>query len=379
MPFADLNDYSITTTNPGNAMNKKLNLLQVYRGVAAILVVLTHANRILSREMYQDDLLQIFHFGWIGVDFFFVLSGFIIFYIHQSDIGKPNKFNSFFFKRFIRVYPLYWSILAIKILVSLFNKNSIYQRSADEIIKAIFLLPQDRYILESSFIGVSWTLSYEVFFYCLFGLLILKNTKISQSIIFAWIIGIILNFFDLLPIGENFLPRFIFDEHNLEFVLGCLAAYTISKYEFKFAASLIYASIFMLVLSVINTKYGEFNVSGTSSLVAYGIPFMILIIGSVYLEVSKTINIPPILIYIGNASYSIYLTHGFFLSNISKIFTKLTEKLNILYLIQNPSIYYNVGAFLIVVIAVVMGCIIHSYLEKPLITNLRKKVFAKMN
>ncbi|MEH2450438.1 acyltransferase family protein [Nostoc sp.] len=362
-------------------MNKKLNLLQVYRGVAAILVVLSHANRILSRKMHQDDLLQIFHFGWIGVDFFFVLSGFIIFYIHQSDIGKPNKFNSFFFKRFIRVYPLYWSILAIKILVSVFNtnKNSIDQRSADEIIKAIFLLPQDRSILEITFIGVSWTLSYEVFFYCIFGLLILKNTKISHSIIFAWIIGIILNFFDLLPIGENFLLRFIFDEHNLEFVLGCLAAYTISKYEFKFATSLIYASIFMLVLSVINTKYGEFNVSGTSSLVAYGIPFMILIIGSVYLEVSKTINIPPILIYIGNASYSIYLTHGFFLSNISNIFTKLTEKLNILYLIQNPSIYYNVGAFLIVVIAVVMGCVIHSYLEKPLITNLRKKVFAKMN
>ncbi|MEH2145034.1 acyltransferase family protein [Nostoc sp.] len=362
-------------------MNKKLNLLQVYRGVAAVLVVLTHGNRIISRELHQDDLLQIFHFGWIGVDFFFVLSGFIIFYIHQSDLGKPNKFKSFFFKRFIRVYPLYWSILATKIIVSLFNTNkySIYQRSANEIIKAVLLLPQDRSILESAFIGVSWTLNYEVFFYCIFGLLILRNTKISQSIICAWIIGIVLNLFNLLPIGKVFLLRFIFDQHNLEFVLGCLAAYTISNYQFKFAASLIYASSFMLLLSVINTKYEEFNVSGISSLVAYGIPFMILIIGSVYLEMSKTLKIPPILIYIGNASYSIYLTHAFFLSNISKIFTKFTDKLNILYLIQNPSIYYNISAFLIVVIGVAMGCVIHSYLEKPLITNLRKNVFAQMN
>ncbi|MEH2280666.1 MAG: acyltransferase [Nostoc sp.] len=361
-------------------MNKKLNLLQVYRGLAAVLVVLTHGNLILSREMHQGDLLQIFHFGWIGVDFFFVLSGFIIFYIHQSDIGKPNKLKSFIFKRFIRVYPLYWSILSIKILVSLFNtnKDSIYQRSPDEIIKAILLLPQDHSILESNFIGVSWTLSYEVFFYCIFALLILKNTKISQSIIVAWIIGIILNLLNLLPIGESFLLGFIFNERNLEFVLGCLAAYTISKYQFKFATSLIYASIFLLVISVINTRYKEFDVSGIPSLVAYGIPFTLLIIGSVYLELSKTVNIPQILIYIGNASYSIYLTHGFFLSNIVKIFTKLTDKLNI-YLIPNANIYYNISAFIIVILAVIMGCVIHSYLEKPLITHLRKKVFTQIS
>jgi peptidoglycan/LPS O-acetylase OafA/YrhL len=361
-------------------MNKKLNLLQVYRGIAAILVVLTHGNIILSRKLHQDDLLQIFHFGWIGVDFFFVLSGFIIFYIHQSDIGKPNKLKSFILKRFIRVYPLYWSILGIKILVSLFSgQDSISQRSGDEIIKAFLLIPQDRSILESAFLGVSWTLSYEVFFYCIFGLLICKNTKVSQSIIYVWIIGIILNLLNVLPIGKNYLLTFIFNEHNLEFALGCLAAYTIYKYQFKFATSLIYGSLFLLILSIINTKYGEFDVSGIPSLVGYGIPFTLLIIGSVYLEMSKTIDIPAVLIYIGNASYSIYLTHGFFLSTTSGIFTKLTGKLNILSLIQNPSIYYNAIAFTIVLIGIAMGCVIHSYLEKPLISNVRKKVFAQMN
>lgn len=363
-------------------MNKQLNLLQVYRGIAAALVVLTHANKIISRELQQDKLLQIFHFGWIGVDFFFVLSGFIIFYIHQSDIGKPNKFKSFAFKRFIRVYPLYWSILTIKIIVSLFNTdttNSIYQRSAGEIIKAVLLLPQDRSILDATFIGVSWTLSYEVFFYSIFGLLILINTKICQPIIFGWIIGIILKLFNLLPIGDNFLLNFIFDEHNLEFLLGCLAAYTISKYRFKFGTSLIYASIFMLMISIINTKYKEYNVSGIPTLIAYGIPFMLLIIGSVYLELSKTINIPPVLIYIGNASYSIYLAHGFLLNITAKVFTKIIEKLNILHLIESQIVYCNAIASIIVVIAVFMGCLIHSYLEKPLITNLRKRVFVNMN
>jgi len=357
-------------------MNKKLNLLQVYRGIAAILVVLSHGDRILGRELNQNSFLQIFHFGWIGVDFFFVLSGFIIFYIHQHDIGKPSKLKSFITKRFIRIYPLYWIVFISKILASTFTnyKDTIFQTGAGEVIKAFLLLPQDRAILNANFIGVSWTLSYEIFFYCLVAALILFNTKICRSIIIAWIAGVILNLFNFLPIDNNFILTFIFDEHNLEFVLGCLAAYTISKSKFKFKNSLIYASIFMLVLSIINTKYREFDVSGIPSLISYGIPFTLLILGSVYLEMSNKINIPLILIYLGDASYSIYLTHGFFLSNISKILDALARKSEVLYTIIN----FNIIAFITVVIAVAMGCLIHTYVEKPLFINLRNKVFAKI-
>lgn len=366
---------------PSNTMNKRLNLLQVDRGIASVLVVLAHGGTILSRNLSQDDLLKVFHFGWIGVDFFFVLSGFIIFYIHQSDIGNPSKIKSFSFKRFIRVYPLYWSVLACKILVSLFSTdgNGAEQRNIGEIAKAVLLLPQDRSILESSFIGVSWTLSYEVFFYFMFGLVILISARIYQPILFVWIGGTILNFFNLLPIRENFLLAFVFDAHNLEFVLGCLAAYMISKYQFKFSTSVIYASLAMLLLSVVNTKYGEYDVSGVSSLIAYGIPFTLLIIGSTYLEMSKIVKVPLLLIYLGDASYSIYLTHGFFLNSVSKVFSKLSEKFQALDLIRTNSFYGNLIAFLMILIAVALGCIVHSYFEKPLITNLRQKVFVKMN
>ncbi|RCJ22151.1 hypothetical protein A6S26_22580 [Nostoc sp. ATCC 43529] len=357
-------------------MNKKLNLLQVYRGIAALLVVLSHGATILYREFGQNTLLQIFHFGWIGVDFFFVLSGFIIFYIHQYDLGKPHKLKSFIIKRFIRIYPLYWIVLASKVLASTFAnyKDTIYQTSAGEILKAFLLVPQDSEILNTKFIGVSWTLSYEIFFYCLVAALILFNTKICRAIIVAWMVGVLLNLFNLLPIGNNFPLMFIFDEHNLEFVFGCLAAYTISQSKFKFKNSLIYASLFLLVLSIINTKYGEYNVSGIPSLISYGIPFTLLIIGSVYLEMSSNVNIPLILIYLGDASYSIYLTHGFFLNNVSKILDALFRKSEVLYTVVN----FNIIAFLTVVIAVTMGCLIHTYLEKPLIINLRNKVFAKI-
>ena len=151
-------------------MKKQLYFLQVCRGFAALLVVFFHGKIIINRELHQDSLLNIFSFGWAGVDFFFVLSGFIIFYIHQADIGKVNKFRPFITKRFLRIYLMYWIVLFFKVVIS----NS-YQYSFAELFKAILLIPQANDILEDNFLGVSWTLSYEMFFYLCFAALILNR------------------------------------------------------------------------------------------------------------------------------------------------------------------------------------------------------------
>jgi len=144
----------------------QLNLIQVYRGIAAILVLFHHGNIIFNRDLKQNFFGNILGFGWAGVDFFFVLSGFIIFYIHQLDIGKPTEVKSFILKRIIRIYPLYWMVLSIKIIASLSGgyKGEDYHITPLQIFKAILLFPQDKTILTQNFIGVSWTLSDEIFF-----------------------------------------------------------------------------------------------------------------------------------------------------------------------------------------------------------------------
>ena len=152
-------------------MKQQLYSLQLYRGISSILVVLHHANIVLDKAFQQDVSFNLFHFGWIGVDFFFVLSGFIIFYVHQADIGQPQQFKSFIKKRFFRIYPLYWIILLSKVFISLLgDQNSEIQHSSFlQFLQAFLLIPQDRSNLEI-FIGVSWTLTYEIFFYCIFSL-----------------------------------------------------------------------------------------------------------------------------------------------------------------------------------------------------------------
>ena len=202
-----------------NTHNKnQLNLIQVYRGLAAILVLFHHGNIIFNRDLSKDFLGNIFGFGWAGVDFFFVLSGFIIFYIHQSDIGKPREFKSFILKRIIRIYPLYWIILAVKVFASLTigYKGNGYNINPLELFKAIILFPQDRAILEEKFLGVSWTLSYEMFFYIVFSLVLILGFRFMSPVIAVWVIGIIINIMgvtNFFPV--NSMSEFIFNGRNI--------------------------------------------------------------------------------------------------------------------------------------------------------------------
>ncbi len=356
-------------------MKQQLNSLQLYRGLASVLVVLHHANIILDRELQQDGSLKIFHFGWVGVDFFFVLSGFIIFYIHQADLGRPGQFKSFITKRCLRIYPLYWLILFAKILLSLFTdrNNVIFQTSWVRFIEILLLVPQPGTNL-TNFIGVSWTLTYEIFFYLLFGLLILLKPNISRVIGAIWIAGLLVNAFNLFP-TQVFLVSFIFNLRNLEFIFGCLAAYIVSKFPDLNGKFLIGIALSMLLVAILNTKYNETGISSDVSTLIYGIPFALLIVGSVIIEKSTPLKVPPLLIYLGNASYSIYLTHGFILNNITRLYLKIAQKYqSSLLSLRSDNILYIVISLAIVGLSIGFGCIVYQAIERPTIAALRGKV-----
>ncbi len=111
------------TVNQG--ANGKLTLIQTGRGVAACLVVLFHATGLVESPLYWNHsvLGGAFHFGFSGVEFFFVLSGFIIYWAHARDLGRPEQLRKYAWRRFTRIYPTYWVVLALVTPVFLFWKG----------------------------------------------------------------------------------------------------------------------------------------------------------------------------------------------------------------------------------------------------------------
>ncbi|EFH0672509.1 acyltransferase, partial [Escherichia coli] len=92
----------------------KLDSIQVLRGIAVLLVIAFHFRVYLNGVYAQKDLGDIlFGIGEVGVDIFFVISGFIITY---SSMNKAkNRPMVFAAKRFFRLYPVYFIILTLAI------------------------------------------------------------------------------------------------------------------------------------------------------------------------------------------------------------------------------------------------------------------------
>src|SRR4028119_545658 len=215
--------------------HKKLNLLQVYRGIAAVLVVMIHVTKMSAERLNQVTFFNLFLVGWIGVDYFFVLSGFIMVYVHRSAIGKKDQLKPFLVKRAVRIYPIYWiitlTVWCLFLVIPGFANN--HDLSLGHVIASLLLIPQkdphfkDKFILE-----VGWTLTYEIYFYLLFSIAIWLKPKHSVPILSAWLLVTLLHYRKIVKFPQDFfLLETVFGEMNLELVLGCLAAYIVIKYN----------------------------------------------------------------------------------------------------------------------------------------------------
>src|SRR4051812_32854206 len=151
----------------------KLDWLQCGRAIAAISVAAFHASEAVIRRAPEVGWLRQFEFGKLGVDLFFVISGFIIFYIHANDIGRPQALGRYLYRRATRIYPIYWILFALVVpLYFIFpSAGDGTARDPVSLIRSFFLLPNPR----GPVIGVAWTLVYEISFYAMFSLLILSR------------------------------------------------------------------------------------------------------------------------------------------------------------------------------------------------------------
>lgn len=339
---------------------KKFKLLHIYRGIAAILVALFHLTLVYDQRFHYQVFFNIFKGGFVGVDFLFVLSGFILFWSYQHDFKNIKKVKQYFIKRFIRVYPPYWAvILAITLIYTMVGKNIFKSFGMDVpyILKTITLFPQWPVM-----IAPVWSLSYEIFFYILLGFCLMWLTK-KQTLIFF-----ILYIFLLM--GINFsvrLPPFYIplDHFMLEFLFGALAGHIASQKEIKshlFIRLFFYLSIITIMIVWSIYYMYDFGSQWPAYLrpFTFGIPFALLTLSSVWLERKQPLNIPRLILIGGDISYPLFLIHATLISFIAIFLSDFLK-------ISSPP---TIGLSIAPVIAITVLCsvLFHTYIERPLRT-----------
>ena len=326
-------------------------------------MLLFHATVISKAYLNYDLMRGKFLFGYSGVDFFFVLSGFIICWAHRSDLGHPPALRPYLRKRFIRIYPVYW-VVVIALLPIYFG---LPHQLSDWLVllKSFLLLPQ----ANNPLVTVAWSLSSELFFYGLFGLAIYLPWRRIRPLLMLWLlVTAVVYLLKLLTDGGLKLPPlsgFVFSPYNLEFAMGCVVAYLAGSVRAYAGPWLAVPGLALFLICGFAENFLQSQFGRQHSIVAYGLASMLIVWGAVLWEQRKRRMLPAFLLLIGDASYSIYLTHYALLD----LLIRGSIALGIVGWMRPSMIIVSA-----ILTALSIGVLFYLFLEKPLLGRLRKPI-----
>lgn len=273
----------------GKERVRELNCLTVGRAIVAILVMLAHANLIIDRNMFHGIFIP----GWCGVDFFFILSGFLIYYSYSEKRVDGVKWLK---GRFTRIYPTYWIYSAVVITghFALEKLGGVFvswiSMDAIGIARSLLLLPTDVAVNEMPIIPTAWTLSYEIVFYLVAFAFVTHRKKLFAGITVCWIALIILG--KTFGNNGNLLLDFITSTLFVEFFMGMIVAKMSMrqveiKNEKRYPVFVVIAGFTLLLFAWIGTNIEYTLIVKLDRIVKFGIPFAMIVYGFVTLELSR--------------------------------------------------------------------------------------------
>jgi exopolysaccharide production protein ExoZ len=346
-----------TTRRDMPSGREKLSGVQAGRGVAALLVVLYHATRGLSLPQYLGFIPfgNIFGFGHAGVDFFFVLSGFIITHAHTEDIGKPERFYRYAWRRITRIYPLYWFVTFIEVVRAFFSPDPVIRLAPSHIVDSLLLLPASMEPL----VSVGWTLRSEMLFYIAFGLTVLDRRFCRPLVITALLfvaIGVV------SPPGDPW-ANLLLSSFNIQFLMGIAAARFLARRRVPNpAAVLICGALGFLAVGGLEVL-GVVPLNGIVARSLYGAAATAILLGLVEAERGGSIRFAARWVMIGNASYSLYLIH----LTIMPLLVRACARFGLLAVLPASVVVAAITA-----LAVAASLALHLGLEVPLMNFIRK-------
>lgn len=271
-------------------MRERLKSIDVLRGLAATAVVLRHSD-------------ERFLLGSIGVDFFFVISGFVM-----ANLYRSRSASQFMLDRAWRIFPIYWVALLPWIIVRIVNGDGVTLR--DSIVSA--LLVPNWFGVTATYLGVAWTLLFELLFYAGVALAIRLGSLLVPALLFA--AAVIAR-----PYVDFTLLHFLGSPMIFEFIFGVVIACAPIR---RFAGVvLLFAGALWLILFP-NIWLEDYRVAmsygpAVQRVMLWGLPAAAMVYGTLTLERAFKGRAVDALLVLGAASYSIYLVHTLVTKNIA--------------------------------------------------------------
>jgi peptidoglycan/LPS O-acetylase OafA/YrhL len=294
-------------------------------------------------------------FGYIGVDIFFVISGFVMALTSVKKVQSPQSSWLFIKKRFLRIYLGYWPIFILTLLYFnaidsdlLLNKN---------LLQSFFLVNANMFDL---LIAPAWSLSYELYFYVIVAVLLFSK-KIKPFTVFGLTLILVVFKYFVLDLGANRVMDFFFTTLLFEFISGYLLFYfsqSLSKTSFLWLA---------IVLAVVALAFGVyFNQGyGFTRVLTFGVFAFSLLWIFIILEKNKIFIVIGIFKKIGDSSYTLYLSHTILLYAFYK------SGLESYFVHHNMALIGFIG---VVIFIMLISYVFYRLVELPLYRLIRNKL-----
>ena len=357
----------------------RIETLQALRAIGAIIIVFVHAHGGVaeaSKQGIADAFLlsheNILMLGGFGVDFFFVISGFIMTTVVWNNFRHDPQPLRFAEKRFVRVFPIYWFHLSIWVAFYLLIARHVPGMpvvTTNDIALSYLLVPTAPLSVAGAYasisplyynvlLPVSWTLSFEIYFYIIVMLCLPFSRKFFIPIVFAIFTAGTLLLSGMASTSSLFW--LMSDPMLYEFLFGIITGFIVHK-GIRIRNG---AAWFMLAAGLFIAYSVPFHPFPFVRCLSWGIPATLVVLAVVTLENNRAIRVPRWLSSLGDGSYSLYLSHLLVILFLEQIFTGIGAW----------SIVGGNGFVLIATLAsIVIGQLSYLFIEKKTLGLLSRK------
>lgn len=343
------------TTRQGGKTH--LGRVQVLRFFAAFAVLFAHLQHEILHSLMPDAPFAPFTAidGGFGVDVFFVISGFIMYYISGDDFAKPQASGRFLWRRFLRVAPMYYLATLAMLAAAVVFADAVSGQPLGiiPIVTSFLFFPAENSLGEvAPILKLGWTLNFEMYFYVVFALALFFRKAVALAVMAGVLIGMMV-LSSALP-GAPTAIAFWGQPIALEFLYGIGIAIV-------YRAGVRYPPVigWLLIIGglLLTAIFRSSGLAATVDRAVYaGVPAALIFIGVVCVPSEKGEGLATRLLErAGDASYALYLSHPFAIKGMALIWGKLGL----------PALPW-VFLIVVLVVAVLLSVALNLMVEKPL-------------